>query len=231
MSVPTRSFAFIALLVLALSAAALAVATQSLAVDNQAGLVIRSTTRLVQMSVIAQDKQGRPVVDLKKEDFEVFDNGKPCPITVFVVEAPGIAAQPQPVPHNTFTNQFARTTGARSGYAVIVLDWLNTPWSDQARARQQVVQMLKRIEQNDRIALYVFDRRLKVINEFSDDRATLLEKLVKLRGDPSDLLDVQRAPIGDASVSGPGGPSSIGLTGLSHLANDFPNDEQVFQLD
>ena len=83
--------------------------------DDQAGLVIRSTTRLVQMSVIAEDKQGRPVVDLKGDDFEVFDNGKPCPITVFVVEAPGVAAQPQPVPHNTFTNQFVHATGARSG--------------------------------------------------------------------------------------------------------------------
>jgi VWFA-related protein len=199
--------------------------------DDQAGLVIRSTTRLVQMSVIAEDKQGRPVVDLKGDDFEVFDNGKPCPITVFVVEAPGVAAQPQPVPHNTFTNQFVHATGARSGYAAIVLDWLNTPWSNQTRARQQVAQMLNRIEQNDRIALYVLDRRLKVITEFSDDRATLLEKLAKLRADPDVLLDVQPNSVSDASVSSPGGPSSVGPTGHSHPAFDLPNDEEVYQLD
>ena len=216
---------------LVLSLVALVMAGPPVVADDQAGLVIRSTTRLVQMSVIVQDKQGRPVVDLKKEDFEVLDNGKLRPLTLFVVEAPGIAVQPQSVPHNTFTNQFARTTGARSGYAVIVLDWLNTPWSDQTRARQQVVQMLKRIEQNDRIALYVLDRRLKVINEFSDDRATLLEKIAKLRVDPGVLLDVQTGSVSDASVSMPGGPSSVGPTGPSHPAFDLPKDEEVFQLD
>src|SRR5208283_2648918 len=67
MSAPTRGFVLIGRLVLAFSAAALAVTAQSLAVDKQADLVIRSTTRLVQMSVVAQDKHGRPVVDLKKE--------------------------------------------------------------------------------------------------------------------------------------------------------------------
>jgi VWFA-related protein len=216
-----------------LTLVALVMAGPPVVADDQAGLVIRSTTRLVQMSVIALDKQGRPVLDLKKEDFEVFDNGRPCSLTVFVVETPDSAVRPQPLPHNTFTNQFARTTGARSGYAVIVLDWLNTLWSDQTRARQQVVQMLKRIEQHDRIALYVLDRRLKVINEFSDDAATLLEKLANLRGGPSDLLDVQRGPINDASVSAPSASSSMGPTGtgLSHPSNDFPDHEQAFQLD
>lgn len=62
-----------------LSVVAVTMAGRSFAIDDQAGLVIRSTTRLVQMSVVAQDKQGRPVVDLKSEDFEVFDNGKRCP--------------------------------------------------------------------------------------------------------------------------------------------------------
>lgn len=220
MPVPTRGFVFIGRLVLGFSAAALAVPAGSLAADKQAGPVIRSTTRLVQMSVVAQDKQGRPVVDLKKEDFEVFDNGKLCTINVFVVEAPGSTAQPRPLPRYSFTNQFARTTGARSGYAVILLDWLNTPWSDQARSRQQVVQMLQRIELNDKVALYVLDRGLRVVSDFGGDKATLLEKLAALRGDPRDLLEVPAPAIADASVSG-----------SNQFPADFSKEEQVFFLD
>jgi len=224
-------FVFIGRLVLAFSAAALAVAAQSLAVDKQADLVIRSTTRLVQMSVVAQDKHGRPVVDLKKEDFQVFDKGKLRPITVFVVEAAGITSQPQSAPRDTFTNQFARTTGARSAYAVVLLDWLNTGWSDQARARQQVVQMLDRIERNDRVALYVLDRRLRVISEFGDNTATLLEKLATLRGDPIDWGEAPAASIYDASVSSLGGALFPNSTGVSHPAAGSNKEEQMFLLD
>ena len=37
----------------------------------------KATTKLVSVSVIAHDKQGKPVRDLRREDFQVFDNGSP----------------------------------------------------------------------------------------------------------------------------------------------------------
>ncbi len=231
MSLPTRRLVFPLGAALTLSVVAVTMAGRSLAIDGQAGLVIRSTTRLVQMSVVAQDKQGRPVVDLKREDFEVFDNGKRCPISVFVVEGPAIISQPQPVPRHTFTNQYVSETGARSGYAVVLLDWLNTPSSDQYRARQQVVQMLQRIGPNDRIALYVLGRGLRTITEFGADKEDLLQKLADLRGDPSDLLEVQPASVVDASVSAPSASISNGPHCNSHLTANVAKEEQVFLLD
>jgi hypothetical protein len=39
--------------------------------------VIRSSVRLVQVSVVVEDKKGNPVTDLKPEDFTVLDEGKP----------------------------------------------------------------------------------------------------------------------------------------------------------
>jgi len=115
---------------LALIVAAFVIAAGSLAAVPQTDALIRSTTRLVQMSVVAVDKQGRPVRDLKQTDFDLFDNGKHCPVSVFVIENATLKAAP-PLPPHTFTNQLERLTGARSGYAVVLLDWLNTQWSDQ----------------------------------------------------------------------------------------------------
>lgn len=45
---------------------------------QEAPVVLRATTRLVQISVVVQDKKGVPAADLKKEDFQIRDNGKPA---------------------------------------------------------------------------------------------------------------------------------------------------------
>src|SRR5262249_16144809 len=43
----------------------------------------RTGTQVVSMFVTVADAQNRLVPDLKQEDFEVFDNDKPQPITYF----------------------------------------------------------------------------------------------------------------------------------------------------
>ena len=47
--------------------------------DSQEETVFHSSARLVQVSVVVEDKKGNPVTGLKKEDFTVMDDGKPQP--------------------------------------------------------------------------------------------------------------------------------------------------------
>ena len=61
-------------------AAAIALFAQG---PEPSGVTIRTTTTLVQVGVVVRDAKGKPVVGLKKEDFEILDNGKPQPIAVF----------------------------------------------------------------------------------------------------------------------------------------------------
>src|ERR1700690_2855511 len=49
--------------------------------------VLRTTTRLVQLNVIVQDKSGHPVHGLNKDDFILLDNGKPQNIALFSDES------------------------------------------------------------------------------------------------------------------------------------------------
>ena len=65
--------------------------------------VVRITTKLVQVDAVVTDKDGRQITDLKPEDFEVLENGKPQEITNFsyvstAAAAPASPESPQPAP-------------------------------------------------------------------------------------------------------------------------------------
>src|SRR5215469_18896555 len=62
------------------------IALSALAVSGISGQddVIRVNTRLVEVGVVVRDKTG-PVAGLRKDDFAVFDNGKPQRVEVFSV--------------------------------------------------------------------------------------------------------------------------------------------------
>src|SRR5579864_1308796 len=95
---------------------------------RDSGLVLRSTTRLVQLNVIVQ-KGGQPASGLKKDDFVVTDNGKPQTIAVFSENSngalPGSGISVAALPPNTFTNRLEQRAGAPANITVILLDDLN----------------------------------------------------------------------------------------------------------
>src|SRR4051794_21740833 len=78
-------------------------------------LLLRSNTRLVQISVVVHDRKGEPVADLKKEDFKLTEKGKPQTISVFSVESTGkLAAPPVKLPPHIFSNRLMERSGVPS---------------------------------------------------------------------------------------------------------------------
>ncbi|HBY60643.1 MAG TPA: hypothetical protein DEH78_12530, partial [Solibacterales bacterium] len=55
-------------------------------------LTLRTTTRLVEVSLVAHDAKGRAVADLSAEDIEVLERGRPQKILRFVREEPPAAS-------------------------------------------------------------------------------------------------------------------------------------------
>jgi VWFA-related protein len=61
-------------------------AQQAPAPANSTPTITVNVNRVL-IPVVVRDKQGRAVGDLKKEDFQIFNNGKPEPISGFMIES------------------------------------------------------------------------------------------------------------------------------------------------
>src|SRR5947209_15565741 len=111
----------------------------------QAATVLKFTSRLVVVDVIATDNKGNPVTDLKREDFTLQEDGKDQEIRVFEFESPNHsstpateALKPAKLPPNIFTN--APQSRPSRILNVVLLDALNSKTVDQKRAREQMLQ-------------------------------------------------------------------------------------------
>jgi VWFA-related protein len=145
--------------------------------------VIRTTTRLVQVSVIVQDGRNQPVADLKREDFVVLEDGKEQPISVFSVESLSALPQKQEAPPaGSYSNRLEQKPGVPTSVTVVLLDELNTRFEDNSYARQQIIKFLGQIEPQDRVALYVLSGRLRVLHDFTSDASRLVRALARHRG-------------------------------------------------
>ncbi len=137
--------------------------------------VIRSSTRLVQLSVIAQDGKGNPLSGLKKEDFTVLDEGKPQNIAFFSCGAPPSAAPPPALPPNYFTNRFDLKGEDPGAVTVILFDSLNTSSQDQSFVRKQILRFLQTVKPQDHVALYALTNNLVVLHDFTRDVSALVD--------------------------------------------------------
>lgn len=164
----------------------------------------RTSTRLVQVDVVVKAKDA-PVGGLTKDDFQVFDNGKPQPIAVFSVREANVARpEPTPLPKGVVSNRPQYNGPEPVAATVVLMDQQNTHPEYQGRSRLQALKYLDNASRRELVAVYALDTTLKVLQEFTEDRA-LLRKAV------DGYTMVQSLNLQDGSNGTPGLLS--GLTG------------------
>jgi VWFA-related protein len=182
----------------------LALATPAFCQDvvEDPGVVIRSTTSLVQVRVVASDSKGKPVLNLQSSDFQILDDHKLQPITLFRVEG---RAQSQPGAVDR-PRAGRKEEHVPSGYALIVLDWLNTPYFDRLRAQEHVLHLLKEYEPSQRVGVYLLGQSPRLIHDFTSDRDELIAGIEEAGLEPSAMDETKAAALFDASAGGRAGP-------------------------
>jgi len=137
----------------------------------------KTKARLVLVDVVVTNNKGEPVTGLKKEDFEVSEDGKPQAISTFEEHhgAPPTQIKLPPMPPNVYTN-FPLTQTADS-VNILLLDALNTPAADQSYVHSQMIKYLKTIPPRTRVAIFTLASRLRMLQGVTTDSSELLAVL------------------------------------------------------
>jgi VWFA-related protein len=176
-------------------------------------LKVQSST--VVEDVVVTDRRGHPITGLRKDDFQIYENGKPQNITFFEPHFPSVStAQPAPtLSPNTFSNITAFQQDETTN--ILLLDGLNTASADQMYARRQMLKYLDSLPSGLRIGVFLLGDRLRLLQGFTQDSSLLHASIEKLSNKPlsvalestPDELASQSNALNDLNTmtQGPGG--------------------------
>ena len=108
----------------------------------------RAGTQTVPIYATVQDRNGRLVPDLTREDFEVFDSGKPVPITVFSNEI-------QPIT------------------VVVLLDMSGSMANRLLRVREGALHFIRALRPEDRARIGTFGEEIAISPWLTNDKGRL----------------------------------------------------------
>ncbi len=153
---------------------------------------LRVNARSVVVDVVVTDRNGKAITGLPKEDFQVFEDGKPQTLTFFEPHAgaPAIAPEalpsqaPPPLPPNTFTNVPAAVPS--DSVNVLLMDALNTPMQDQTYVHKEMVKYLANIPPGIRIGVLLLSNRLRIVQGFTEDGAALRAAIARSAANPTE---------------------------------------------
>ena len=167
---------------------------------------LRVTTRLVDVGVVALDKKGKPVTDLKPGEFQIFDNGRrqtlrsfSGPVAALGQHSDTAPSQPAaPRDETVYSNHSAAAEDlqgiarADSGVTILLLDAASLSWRDVSRAREQMLGSLQALPANERVGLYVRNtRRFEILIEPTTDHGHVASILRSWKPTASDLARAQ----------------------------------------
>jgi VWFA-related protein len=185
---------FIVLVLTVFSCGQSAFAQQNTATDPKGTVPTFSvTSRLVLVDVVVTDKAGKPVTDLTKDDFAVYEDQMSQRVVSF--EPPSAHTLPEGGDGALLNPDDPKSFG-QSPVTILVLDELNTHFEDSSFAVRSVRQFLESrpaLLAQPTTLMVVSDNKFRVLQRFTRDRAALLKALNdqsvhyawKLEGDKS----------------------------------------------
>jgi VWFA-related protein len=159
----------------------------------------RTKVNLVLVPVVIRDHQGRVIGDLRKEDFQLFDNGKPQTISSFSVETLAsqtvepVKTETPPAPIGEESPVATNPADIPKRFVVYFFDDVHLAMSDLMQVRNAAERhMNEALVPTDRAAIYTTSTRTSL--DFTDDRAKLHATLLRLMPQPIARATTQLCP-------------------------------------
>ena len=191
----------------------------------------RSDTQVVLLDLVARDRKGKTVADLRKDEVQVFEDGTRCEIESFrLVRAPGKdePASPQAAPSPEAPGSAPdAATPSRANLVVLVFDVL--PVATAPLARQGALDLLaKEFPANTWFAVYKVDRGMRLLQAFTSDASRLASAVdfattgddTRRAGAATSLQTVADVPATSTPASGPMRPDAPPNPDLAGIGGD-----------
>ena len=172
----------------------LAGAVAALAAGQVESPIIRITVNLVQVDAVVTDSKGRQVTDLKPEDFEIIEDGRPQKITNFSyirLASPSQPAAPAPTPLPRGAvpppppAQAASKREEVRRTIVLVVDDLGLSMESMGGVRHDLKRFVEQqIQPGDLVAIVRTSGGMGALDQFTNDRRLLLAAVDRLRWYP-----------------------------------------------
>jgi VWFA-related protein len=196
----------------------------------QSGYVLKVTTRLVTLDLIATDSRGNPVRDLKPEDLQIFEEHKAQQkIEHFEyfekIAGAGNSTSAMRKPANVLSNQFPLDQ-LKIPPTVVLMDSLNTQTPNQQQGRAHMIELLRSLPPDTPVAVFLLGSSLKILQGFTSDGRLLraaLDRAVSgavVEQDP--LLDTQNT----SSYLEDTNQNAVGNLGLQSQLGEVQNFEK-----
>ena len=147
--------------------------------EQRGATTIEAVAEEVLLDLVARDKRGRPIHDLKPEEVEVYENGVKQPIIAF-----RYIERNNPLDADDAAR---RTVGAEApidplrhvNLVSLVFERLGT--EGRQLARQGALDFLKNeLRENVLVAIFTIDQRMHVIQQFTNDREALKKAIERV---------------------------------------------------
>ena len=149
----------------------------------------RTSVKLVVVDCIVTDKDGKPIETLTKDDFQIFEDGKPQQLRTAELQRlnskplppTSFAARGSPYPlpkQQPIDTASALTKFQDRRLMVIFLDFSSMDVPEQIRASQAAEKFIStQLTASDMVSIMLYSSSLRTLVDFTDDRDVLLSTL------------------------------------------------------